>query len=477
MKHLKRISCILLITVILTAIPAGCSDGMPRLDPQRPVTITVWHAYGGAIMNAFEAAVTEFNETEGARRGVIVESIGFGHINEVGRAVMASARREIGSRDMPNIFASYVDVVFELEQLDPDLLVDLSDYFTERQQREYVESFIEAGRIGLNGELRVFPVAIASEVLLINETDWLPFASANNLMFEDLSTMEGVARVAQIYYNWSGGKAFFGRDAMANFFINASKQFGTEIFYVESGEVTINVNAEVMRRIWDYYYVPYISGYYLSFGRFRSDDARVGDIIAYVASTASASFFPTEVTSGGQVRPITAKVLPPPIFEGGTRVMVQQGPGMVVTSATPEQEYASLIFLKWFTEAGTNIQFAALSGYIPVKRQALDYDLIRTLAYESGIYFSAITDDTLRVTIESAKIYEMYSTKAFRGRGPARVVLERNLQDKAAADREAVISLINGGAAREAAIAQFNTQENFNNWLEDLTNQLNEAVS
>ena len=36
--------------------------------------------------------------------------------------------------------------------------------------------------------------------------------------------MEGVTAVAEQYYNWSGGKALFGRDAMANYMIVGAKQ-------------------------------------------------------------------------------------------------------------------------------------------------------------------------------------------------------------------------------------------------------------
>lgn len=58
-----------------------------------------------------------------------------------------------------------------------------------------------------------------------------------------LSTMEGLAETAGKYYDWTDsltpdipndGKAFYGRDAMANLFIIGSMQLGTEIFKVET---------------------------------------------------------------------------------------------------------------------------------------------------------------------------------------------------------------------------------------------------
>ena len=50
-----------------------------------------------------------------------------------------------------------------------------------------------------------------------------------------------------------------------------------------------------MRTLWDNYYVPFIKGYFSASGRFHSDDVKTGNIIAYVGSSSSATFFPTQV--------------------------------------------------------------------------------------------------------------------------------------------------------------------------------------
>ena len=55
-------------------------------------------------------------------------------------------------------------------------------------------------------------------------------------------------------------------------------------------------------------------------------------------------------------------------------------------------------------------------------------------------------------------------------------ILENNLQSKAVADRESVINMMAGGSSLEEAVANFNTEDNFNNWLADFTNKLEEAA-
>ena len=130
------------------------------------------------------------------------------------------------------------------------------------------------------------------------------------------------------------GKPFFGRDAVANYFIIGCKQLGMEIFEVKDGQVTLNFDKDVIRKIWDNYYVPYVKGYYLDKGRFRSDDVKTGDIISFVGSTSGIPYFPTQVIKDDNTSyDIDVIFQPVPVFEGGSKVAVQQGACLLNTSA------------------------------------------------------------------------------------------------------------------------------------------------
>ena len=78
---------------------------------------------------------------------------------------------------------------------------------------------------------------------------------------------------------------------MANYLLLGAKQLGSPIFNTENGKMSLNFDKEVMRKLWDNYYIPYVKGYFSSSGRFRSDDIKTGNIIGYVCSTSSATFF------------------------------------------------------------------------------------------------------------------------------------------------------------------------------------------
>lgn len=467
-------------------ILGGCSKNSGQdalLDPEKPVTVSLWHYYNGTQKEAFDRMVTEFNETVGSEKGIIVEAYNQGSIGELEKNVISSLKKEPGSMEAPNIFASYADTAYAMEK--EGFLAELDDYFTQKELDLYVDSYIEEGRIGSKGELIIFPVAKSTETFMLNVTDWQPFAEAAGADYDMLKTMEGVAGTAKDYYEWTDaltpdipndGKAFYGRDAMANLFVIGSMQLGTEIFKVENQQVTVQADRDIMRRIWDFYYVPYISGYFSSYGKFRSDDVKIGEIIALTGSTSSASYFPAEVTSGDLVYPIEYAILPQPVFEGGTDYGVQQGAGLVVKRSARQEEYACVEFLKWFTEESRNLEFSCTSGYLPVQKRANKQELLNTVIEANKLEVNQKIYDTIVFAFHEIEDMKLYTNKAFENGGAARKVLEYHLADKASGDRGIIEEMLAEGVSLNEAAAAFNTDENFEAWYLDFVNALEAAV-
>ena len=48
-------------------------DSKVKLNPNKPVSLTVWHYYNGAQQAAFDQLISEFNATEGKEKGIYVE--------------------------------------------------------------------------------------------------------------------------------------------------------------------------------------------------------------------------------------------------------------------------------------------------------------------------------------------------------------------------------------------------------------------
>ena len=333
------------------------------------------------------------------------------------------------------------------------------------------------GRISADNSLKIFPVAKSTELLLINETDFTPFAKACNVSYNDLKTMEGMTRVAELYYVWTDeqtgelndGRAFFGRDAMANFFLVGASQMGMNIIEVQDGTTTIHFDKDVVRRLWDNYYIPYVKGFFASSGRFRSDDVTTGNILCYVGSSASATYFPKTVTLDDEsTHDITMRVMMPPVFRGGKNVAVQQGAGMVVTKSDERTERACVRFLTWFTGKERNIRFSVESAYMPVTKDAMSMEAITAVEGE----LDAEREEILKTAIETINGNELYTQKAFAYGTAAREVLEYAMSDAAAHDREAVEEALAQGIEYGVAIAPYTADERFDEWYEETLERL-----
>lgn len=476
---------LIILTGVLISGMTGCeSKDQEQLDPKNPVSLTVWHYYNGAQQAAFDTLVEEFNDTVGQEKGIYVQSYSQGSVADLETAVRDAISGKVGADDMPDIFSSYADTAYEVEQ--EGALANLSDYLSQEELEKYVDSYIEEGCIADDGTLRIFPTAKSTEVMMINKTDWDVFAAATGASLEDLDTIEGVAATSQTYYEWTDsltpdvpgdGKAFYGRDAMANYFIIGMQQLGVEIFQVENGEVTLNVPQEELFRLWENYYVPMVKGYFGAYGSFRSDDVKTGDVLAYTGATSSSMYFPDQVELDDGSHAIDYIVKTPPIFQGGQNYAVQQGAGMVVSKSDQQREYAAVEFLKWFTQAENNLQFGCVSGYLPVLKEANSVQKLDQVIEDSKLEVSPKTYDCLSIMLDSMDDMIPYTNKSFKNGTGARKVLEYNLSDLAAENRAAVEAAVKQGVSLEEAAAPYVTQEAFMAWYTDFVQELNSAVS
>ena len=406
----------------------GCGGAQSTAQGNtEPVDLSVWTYYNGDQLESFNKLVDTFNDTVGKEKNITVESYSQGSVNDLEAQVMAAAQGKVGASAMPNIFMAYADTAYAMDQMGE--LADLAPYFTDEERAAYVDSYLTEGDFDDSGSIKIFPVAKSTELLFLNDTD---------AQYSDLETVEGLVKTAEAYYNWTDaqtdtpndGKALFGRDAVANYMLIGAKELGDTIFDVKDGKMTMGLSEDAARKLWDNYYVPYIKGWAAASGRFRSDDIKIGSILAYIGSNSSATYFPTQVMlSDTESHDIELKVLPKPHFEGGKKVAVQQGAGMAVAKTTDAEVEASVVFLKWFTQPENNIAFAVGSGYLPVTHAANDMDAI----YSSGLALTGNMENVLTEAVEAVNTNEMYTTKAFEGGTDARSKLSYSMIDLAAA--------------------------------------------
>lgn len=485
-RRLFRQFLLLLLSAVLLGMLTACSNDTVKLNPNNPVTIIAWHYYHGAQKTAFDNAVKAFNETVGYEKGIIVEAVSHGGVNELADNVMAAAKGELDAGSMPDIFGSHGDTALEI--LNMGMVVGIDDYLSDAELAEYEESFMHEGRIGTD-KLYVLPIAKSTESLMINKTDFDAFIEGlktsdmnETVSYDDLSTWEGILRVADIYYRYSQsispdneGKAFMGVESLANYLIIGSKQLGQDLVKVEDGNAVIQLDNDIMSKLWVTYYEPMVTGRFIKIGRFCSDDIKTGDSLCFIGSTTSAGYFPTEMLlDNGTIKKIEMEVLPMPVFENGERVAISQGAGMVIAKSDKAKEYASAVFLKWFTEPEQNVPFSLSSSYLPVKKAALDETLLNASfdLIDSGDIGIQNSIKALKVGLDQLRGYTMYSSEVFDGSATFRNKLPEVLTNAVQEDKEAYFGFVRDGASPETAYDKLLAQswDKFDEWIEALGN-------
>lgn len=482
----KRIIALIVVIAATFSLFACGDDKTSALDPKNPVTATIWNYYNGDQLIAFEHLVEEFNSTVGIEKGIVVVAVSQGDIDTVANSLIDAVAGKAGAQSIPTLASVYAETAYILDE--SNALASLDKYFTDEELSAYVPGFIEEGRFNKNNDLLLFPIIKSTEIFTANETDWELFDRDTGITLDSITTKEELTAAAKVYYEWTDaltpdiredGKALYGRDSVANYVYIGCYQLGQNMFEVENGKLTVNLDRDTFKTLWDNFYVPYVNGYFASYAKFRSEDAKTGRILALTSSSSSAGYLPTAVTleddSTHNISIYQTKDLP---FEN-TKIdsVVQQGASYCLLKSTDAQEEGAVEFLKWFTAPERNVQFAIDSGYSPVTLEANKEDAIKKAF--TGEESSVKDKNVLEALVLSADSFSnsvAYATKPINGSKDVRSILGDSLETLAITDREAVVGAIAGGATREEAVSKYVTDEYFDAWFNDICNKVNMAI-
>ena len=117
---------------------AGCGKETAR----EPVTVTIWHVYGGQAESPLNDMIAEFNETVGKEENIQVQVGSVTNTNTIHENVLSSAFGDPGAEDLPDMFVSYPKTVLAMP--DDTELVDYYDYFTEEELKNCIANAYDA---------------------------------------------------------------------------------------------------------------------------------------------------------------------------------------------------------------------------------------------------------------------------------------------------------------------------------------------
>lgn len=472
--HLKqqRRMGIFLSSAMICSVLCGCqntSESKPSTSsvsnlPTEGVSLTFWHYYGDLVENKLKLIVNDFNETVGAENNITVKLVGKTSIAQLEVEVTQAAQGVVYAEEMPDLFLAYPDKVLELQKL--DVVADLSAYFTEEDMEKMIPDFVEAGYVG--GEQSILPIVKSTELVFINETLWEEFAQIAGLHYDDLETWEGILEAAKAYYEYTDeqtpdiqndGKALFGVDSLQNYILVSCMQMGLDLFFAET--LSQEGAWSSLEAAFQFYIEAMSYGYFANVGKFRTDDIRSGDILAYVGSSASFPYFPDwiEVEEGKQE--ITWRALPYPYFQGGEPYVLSQGAGVVVAKKSGVEEQAAAEFLNFFMEH--NVDFAVESAYIPVVSSFLGESTVGE-SFQSMLSDKDLEENEIQsyaLVVEQIRDEILYQPQAFEGTYIVRTELATALEQGANTSIEIVRAKLAQGMTREEIQAETDFSQQF----------------
>ncbi len=385
---MKKIRIIFMITVI-SFFCAGCSN-ISKND-EAPITITIWHVYGGQVDSPLNDLIDQFNQTVGKEKHINVQVTSVSNTNTIHELVLASANKEPGAPELPDIFISYPKTVLALP--DDSILIDYKDYFSDDELSAFIPVFLEEGIV--NGRLVVLPVAKSTEIMFVNKTIFDRFSQSTGVTMDDLNTWEGLYEAAEIYAEWTDAqtpdvfgdaKAMFVHDYYFNYF-----QVGVESTQGNFFDGNTLAFDPAFEKTWELLARAAIKGGIWLKGGYATESLRTGDSIVSVASSASVLYYSDVVTYPDNTsEDITIVSRPCPVFEEGEKMVMQRGAGFCAVKSTPEKEQASITFLKWLVEPKHNVEFVTKAGYMPVTKEAFENELPEAIKELKSVKYSSL---------------------------------------------------------------------------------------
>lgn len=393
---MKKLIGFVLAFVLVSCNLSGCVN-TSKLDPKNPVTLTMWHNYGGDMQEAMDYLIDQFNATVGKDKGIIINVTAISSSEDLNKSLSMIVNGDPGAPDMPDIFTGYPKIAVQFEE--KGMLVNLDNYFTPDELSAYVNAFIEEGRLA-SGGLYVFPIAKSTEILYLNQTLFDRFAAETGADKDKLATFEGIAELSAMYYKWTDdqtpdipndGKQFYAADSWFNVAEVGMAQLGGDIFN-KAGSLSLANDS--YKHIFETLYAPSVEGGFAVYDGYSSDLSKTGDLVCSSGSSAGILFYGDTITyADGTIENVNYSILPYPVFENGQKMALQRGGGLMVAKSDEKKEYAAAEFIKWLTASEQNMRFISKTGYLPVTRQAFEQDM-----------------DAYLETVEDARIVKMLTT-------------------------------------------------------------------
>ena len=347
-----------LVSIALSVILlVGCSNKKQTeqtteeivTELKNPVEITFWHAMNGEQETALKKLVDKFTKENSNITVTLQNQSSYPDLQQKITATTASPK------DLPTITQAYPDWL--LNAMDENLVVDLKPYIENKTLKfdnydDILEGFRQASTI--DGKIYGMPFNKSTEVLWYNKTLLDKHNIAVPTTYEEFAK---ASKEVKEKANIVGG----GFDSLSNYYTTYLKN--EDVIF----DSKLDPTSEASKKAVNYYLDGVKDGYFRIAGTDKYLSGPFGNetIALYVGSNAGEAFVKQGV---GDKFEIGAAPYP-------AKYVMQQGTDLFVfSSATAEQKTAAYKLLQFLTTKENQIEWAKATGYIPVRKSAIESD-------------------------------------------------------------------------------------------------------
>ena len=106
---------------------AGCGGSKTLLSPKDPTMLSIWHVYGEQADSPMNRLLTEFNDTVGREKGILLNVTNMTNSAAIGGQLQDAKAGKPGALDLPDLFSAHPA---DASALGIENLVDWNDWFT-----------------------------------------------------------------------------------------------------------------------------------------------------------------------------------------------------------------------------------------------------------------------------------------------------------------------------------------------------------
>ncbi len=441
MKIMRKTLTLFLAGVFVVLSFAGCGN-KARLNPQNPVTLSIWHVYGNQSESPFNDVIEEFNTTTGKEKGVYVSVASIIDSDSMDNALFDAVNGAPGAAELPDLFTAYPRVA---EGVGLDRLTDWSEIYTKEELGIFVDDFLAEGNI--EEKQLTLPVAKSTELLFLNKTLFDRFCLDTGYTEADFASFDALFEMSMAYYDWSDGKDLFQYDDFYNYFLITTASMGGEL--VQNGK--INCNTKEFEAVFTPIAEAAVYGGVSLYKNYATDLWKTGDILSYISSSAGILYVRDDVTyPDNSVEKVELSVLPYPVFDTGSKTVMQRGVTLFAKKTEDLQKKAAIkLFVDYLTKKEKNIEFVTKAGYIPGTDEAFE-----------GLFedLSVVENPKYRMLYEAVSdMYGDYSFVAlpvFEGASQLQKSFDDDITDVFSRARVSYMARVSAGEDSDAVMAE-----------------------